>query len=219
MSAGDAFITKSGLYTDIGIDLDKDGMEWWPEIGTELTPASGTALTISGNYCCVRGMLVVNPAVGQIGIFVSGNGCYLAYPRVMDGGKGLSVTGSGCIFDDIACGYQTNTAFDIDGAEARFLRCYTVGAGGSTYGFKIGASKDTGVLRDCTSCLHGAAGYYVGAGASEWTFANCISGHGDGKRVDLGSNNMWSNFADHLESEHHEHVYPFSDGKVALAPL
>jgi len=52
-SAGDAITVMAGTYTETGLDLNKNSIEVWFEIGSIIDPASGVCLTISGNYCWV----------------------------------------------------------------------------------------------------------------------------------------------------------------------
>ena len=59
MASGDAVTVMAGTYTETGLDLGsagtKDGIEMWFEIGAILAPASGTGLTVSGDFCRVQG--------------------------------------------------------------------------------------------------------------------------------------------------------------------
>ena len=64
-AVGDAIVVRATTYTETGLDLNVDGVEMWFEIGAQITPASGTALTISRNSCrvtCDGGALKITPA-------------------------------------------------------------------------------------------------------------------------------------------------------------
>ena len=61
-SAGDAITVKSGTYTETGLDLNQYGQEIWFEIGALIQPATGTALTVSGSSCKIKGMCKIIPA-------------------------------------------------------------------------------------------------------------------------------------------------------------
>ncbi len=194
MSAGDALTIKAGTYTDVGLDFNLDAMEIWCEIGVTFDPAAGTALTLSGDYCRVKGNHNITPAAGQIALLVTGDGCIIEGSTIIAGATGVQVTGSGCQFWKCAVGFQTAVSYDIQGIQTRLWRCNTVGSG-ATVGYQISGGVDTGVLEDCTSTGHTTAGFSIGAGSSDWTIKGCTSGGGDGRRVDLGTNNVWPNFS------------------------
>lgn len=216
---GDAIIIRAGTYTETGLDITNDAIKLWFEDGVTIDPASGTALTISGDDCVLRGLHTLTPAVSQIGLLITGDNCFVERGKTLGGGYGIKVTGSGAIIEHYASGLQTVIAYDIQGIQARMRECNTVG-NGSTIGYKISNGVDTGVLKNCTSSGHATAGYYIDTGSENWTIVNCSSGGGDGDRVDLGINNMWANFMDQMSDEHHEHIYPYCAGEgVANAPV
>lgn len=196
----DAITIKAGTYTETGLDLNKASVELWCEIGTIIDPASGTALTISANYCRIQGPLYINPAAAAIGLLLSGSyikcntDSGIEGVTILNGATGISVTGAGCSVANAACGYQTTAGYSITGAQTRFSLCSTVG-NTTTTGYSITGSADTGVLRACTSAGHETAGFSIGSGSSDWTMINCSSGAGDGRWVDTDGNNVWSNFA------------------------
>lgn len=192
-SAGDAITVKAGAYTEIGLNLNKDNLELWCEIGTVLNPASGTALVVSGNYCLIKGDIDINVPAGQIGLLVSGNYCNICCGTILYGAVGLHITGTGCRFIDVAIGFQTAISYDIEGEQSRLFDCHTVGSA-ATIGFNIGGGADTGVLKRCTSSGHQTSGFYIEAGCQDWTLLSCSSGAGDGRWVDVDHANVWSNF-------------------------
>jgi len=186
MGAGDAVTIKAGNYTSVGLSLPYTGMEMWFEVGVVLAPATGTVLSITGNYCRLKGNHKITVPSGQIGIAVEGDECII-------GATGIKVTGSGVVLNDCAVGLPTTTAYDIQGIQARLYRCKTVG-NASTYGYKISGSVDTGVLENCTSVGHATSGFYIDTGSDDWTLLNCSSGSGDGKWRDIDTSNVWSGF-------------------------
>lgn len=194
MSVGDALTIKAGTYTETGLDLNLDALEMWFEIGVLIDPASGTALTISGNSCRVTGEHKITPAAGATGILVSGDECVIENSKVLTGATGIQVTGSGVILNECAVGLQTSIAFDLQGAQGRLYRCKTVG-NAATIGYKISNSADTGVLETCTSVGHQTAGYYIDTGSQDWTLFHCSSGASDGRWVDADSANVWTDFS------------------------
>ena len=192
-SAGDAITVKAGTYDETGIDLNKNSIELWFENGTILDPVSGTALTVSGDYCLIKGRHQITPAAGEIGVLISGDDCFLSSGKILNGAIGVRITGSGVVLNDYAVGYPTSIAYDIQGDQARLYLCKTTG-NAATIGYKISNGADTGVLESCTSSGHATAGYYIDTGSENWTLLNCSSGAGDGRWVDKDNANVWSNF-------------------------
>jgi len=45
-SAGDAITIKAGTYTELSLDMNKNALEFWFEIGVIIDPASGTAFYV-----------------------------------------------------------------------------------------------------------------------------------------------------------------------------
>ena len=192
-SAGDAITIMAGTYTETGLDLNKANVELWFEVGALIDPVSGTALTISGASCKLKGEHKITPAAGAIGLLVSGIGCYINDGRIIGGATGLSLTGTGCFVTGYGAADQTTTAYDIKASQIKLIKCSTKGSG-ATYGYSINNSANIGVLRDCSSVGHTTAGYHIATGSSDWTIINCSSGSGDGKNRDVDSANVWSNF-------------------------
>ena len=196
MGDGDALTIKAGTYTETGLDLSNKAAEMWFEIGVIIDPASGTALTVSGDNCRMTGGVQITPAAGAVGLLLSGNYARIGDiggPTIIGGATGIQVTGSGCVVRNPACGFQTTQAYNIQGIQFRLYDGSTVG-NGATIGYHINNGVDTGVLRNCTSTGHTTAGYYIDTLSKDWTILNCSSGAGDGRWVDVDTVNVWSNF-------------------------
>jgi len=193
-AAGDAISIGAGTYTEVGLDLNKNAVEMWFEIGAIIAPAAGTALTVSGDYCKLQGEHRIIPAALQTGLLVSGAECVINDAKIVSGAIGVQVTGAGVVLNQIACGLQTSIAYDLQGAQGRLYRCHTIGAG-ATMGYKISTGADKGVLESCTSAGHATSSFYIDTGSQDWTILNCSSGAKDGRWVDTDSANVWSNFS------------------------
>jgi len=193
LSVGDALTIKAGTYTEVGLDLNVNACEMWFEIGVVIDPASGTALTISGDFCRLIGEHKITPAALATGLLVSGDECVIENIKVLQGGIGIQVTGSGVIINEAAVGFPTSIAYDLQGIQGRLYRCKTVGNAATT-GYQISNGADTGVLEQCTSTGHQTSGFYIDTGSQDWTLLNCSSGAGDGRWVDTDASNVWSNF-------------------------
>ena len=216
--AGDAIIVKAGTY-DEGVDLNLDGLELHAEIGAILSNTDpGTVLTVSGDYCLVDGVHVTQ--AGQVGIHVTGTGGYFWQTTVMASTVGWDVDAA-AIFSHCYSRAHVTTGFDIAGGGCTLHYCYAQGPDAATRGFYISnAASDDNHLHDCVSSGNYTAGFEIVAGADNNVLVNCVSGGGDGTRVDQGTRNFWPGFVDRRRREQHEHIYPVSAGQgVAGAPV
>lgn len=208
-SAGDAIVVGAGTYTETGLDLDKNYVEMWFEIGAVIDPPSGTALTVSGNYCrvtCREGALRINPATDQTGVLVTGNFCYLAEIRVScfdtdeatSADIGYDIQGDGADLRQCRCASPDVAAFKIQGDKCKLDECCTgggtAGAAYSSIGFWITNSCTKARLRECASQGHGTAGFQIDAGCTDAVLYHCSQGGGDGRWVDVEHVGVWSGF-------------------------
>ncbi|GAH73158.1 unnamed protein product, partial [marine sediment metagenome] len=83
-SAGDIIIIRAGTYNE-DVDVNKNSVELWFEIGAVINAQVGAGLTVSGSYCKIitqYGTLRVNPIANGTGVLVTGNWDYLWNIRV-----------------------------------------------------------------------------------------------------------------------------------------
>jgi hypothetical protein len=201
-SSGDGITVMSGVYTETGLDISKDSLELWFEIGAILRPATGTALTVSGNYCrviCREGALLVDPAgANTTGVLVTGNFVYLAEIRCkMDGvgDIGFDLQGDGADLRKCRCSYPLVAAFKIQGDTIKLEDCCT-GGDTTSIGFWITNSCDKARLKTCGSQGHETAGYQIDSGCTNAVIEGSYSGGGDGgfKNSFDGAGNVFSDF-------------------------
>jgi len=199
-SAGDRIKVKYGNYVD-NVDLNKTGLEMLFEIGSQLSPSSGTALTVSGNFCYVgveNGALKINPPAGEAGVIITGNFCYMDEVRVSCGSSaalGFDLQGDGADLRRCRCAAPLTAAFKISGDTNKLENCCTGGEiGDSSIGFWVTGSCDKARLKNCGSQGHETAGYQVDSGCTNGVAENCYSGGGDGPKANLGTLWIFSNF-------------------------
>lgn len=191
MSDGDALNIKAGVYTETGIDLSNNNAEMWFEIGAILRPATGTALTVSGDFCrvtCREGALLVDPAgANTCGVCVTGNFAYMAEIRarcdsVAD--LGFDLQGDGADLRNCRCSNPLIAAFKIQGDTVKLEDCCIGGAvADSSIGYWITNSSDKVRLRNCSSQGCSAAGFQVDNGCTNAAICGGMSSGGDGKFI------------------------------------
>ena len=224
-AAGDAIVTRAGTYAE-AVDLSLESMEFWPEIGTILAPAVGIPLTISANYCkvwCPGGSLRCNPPAGGTGVFVSGAWCYVHDVRVPCGSSaliGFSIAGAGSEVLNCRCSNPLTYGFEVAASMVKLWNCGTAGSvGDSSTGFDVTNLVDRVRIIDCDSSGHETAGFSIEDGTTNIIVKNCVSGAGDGRAVDYGTDSFLD-ILEHDASERHEHVWPSPLGEgVAAAPV
>jgi len=193
LSDGDAIIIEAGTYTETGLDVTNNSIQIQCNIGVLIDPASGTALTLSGNSIELKGMHKITPGAGEIGLLISGDECHVEHGTIIGGATCIQVTGTGVMINDYAAGFSTVAAFDLRADQASLYNCKTVG-NAATYGYYINSGADTGVLQNCTSSGHETSGFYIDTLSQDWTVLKCSSGAGDGRWVDIDNANVWSDF-------------------------
>ena len=189
-SSDDAITVEAGTYTETGLDLNKNAVEIWFEIGAIIQPASGTALTVSGSYCrvtCPGGALLIDPAANETGLLISGNFCYVNEIRVKCDSVadiGFDITGDGADLRRCRCSSPLVAAFKIQGDKVKLEDCCTGGSSGdSSIGFWVTNSCDKARIIDCGSQGHETAGLQVDVGCTNGCCKGFSSGGGDGKFV------------------------------------
>ena len=202
LSTGDAIHVAAGTYTETGLDFDTANCEMWFELGAIIKPASGTALTVSGNYCkvwCQGGSLKVDPdGANTTGVLVSGAFCYISDVRVSCDSVadiGFDITGNGCVLDNCRCSAPLIAAFKIQGDKIKLDDCCTGGEVADTsIGFWVTNSCDKCRIKNSGSQGHATAGFQVDTGCTNGVFKDCSSGGGDGRWSDADHAFVWSDF-------------------------
>ena len=197
---GDRIVVMAGLYTCVGLDINKDALELNFEIGAALAPATGVGMKVSSDYVKITGALDIAGNTGEFTVWVTGDSCRFEYIRAIGGLTCFEITGDANQF--IYCkGFSpeaTGSCFYSHGGND-YNRFWDCSAGGVTtsYGFRFDDS-DLGLLDNCSSIDNQTAGYSFTGGSSDCVIKNCSTGGGDGRWVGVDTN-IWSNFTyEHL---------------------
>jgi hypothetical protein len=214
LNEGDWLIIGFGTYIesiDVNVNFAQIKGEWGVTIVGTVTlsaigivfdtfqsaPLSGNAYDVTGDF---NSIINSTSGAGVIGFNL--------------------VSSTNLIVDCTAIGYS-QTGFNIADFNNRLTKCTAGGAGGNTRGFYLSNSlADSCVFDDCLSNNNVTAGYEVVANCQFNIFKNCISGSGDGKKIDENSTNIWVNFQDELPQQHNEFLYPQISGEgVSRLPI
>jgi len=204
--SGDAISVKTGSYDEDGLELALDGVELWGDIGAVLVNTNpGTVLTVSGDYCRVRGFNIAQ--AGQIGVVVSG--AYNVFEGVFVRGctVGWDINSATNEFIGCAAGNSTVTGFDIGAGSTRLTDCVASGNGAATRGFYLSAGTRNRLVR-CITSGNATRGYHIGAASTDNMIMQSVAGLGDGPALDEGLRNSWPYYAQGDERSSHEHMYP-----------
>lgn len=194
-SAGDAIAVGSGTYDENGLDMSLDSLELWCEVGVVIANSAGaTVLTVSGDYCYIRGPRCTQ--AGQTGFHITGTRCELDACKSGPGSSiGFDIDGSACRLRDCHAGSHTTTGYDIGANGCSIRDSSATGIGGATRGFYITGSAKRCRLWNCGSIGNATAGYEVTAGCSDVSIAHCFSGGSDGGRIDNGLRTTWPDYS------------------------
>jgi hypothetical protein len=219
MVSGDATVVGFGVYTETGLDLGTggtiDGMTVVFDPGASLLSLPpAPVLTVSADNCDIIDLRI--PQDGQVGLCITGS-----WNRVYGAQIGptastaFDVAGMGNQLWDCYTGFSTVSGFDITGIGNKLNRCNSIGSGASRGYYLSGGDRTQ--LVDCTSTSNETAGYEIANGVDNCLIRGCVSGGEDGKPVDGGEWNDWSNFSASLPVEHHEHTWPVPDWEGGVA--
>jgi len=199
-SVNDIIIIEAGTYPE-DVNVNKNAVELWFEIGVIITAQAGVGLTVSGNYCKVitpNGALCINPIANGTGCLLSGSWAYvhdIRIPCESSGDIGFDVTGHGAVLNRCRAGKPLIAGFKVQANGVHIIDSVTRGlAADTSIGYWMTNSCDGVVLKDCGSQGHITAGYQVDAGVTHGEAINCVSGGGDGHRIDPDHTFVWSNY-------------------------
>jgi len=199
-SAGDRTIVAAGTYNE-DVNLDKDAVELWVDIGTLINAQTGVGLTVSGNCCKIVtpvGTLRINPVTNGTGCLISGTGTYIQDVRIpcgSSGGLGFDITGHGSVLTRCRASNPLIAGFKVQANSVHINEGVTRGLTANTsIGYWVTNSCDGVVLRNCASRGHITAGYKIDAGVTNGGALNCSSGGGDGAKIDMDHTFVWSSY-------------------------
>lgn len=200
-TAGDIIVIEAGTYPE-DVDVDKDSVELWFELGAIIVAQAGAGLTVSGNYCSVitpNGSLRVNPIANGTGVVASGDWAYLWDIRVSCGSSadlGFDFTGDAGQYFNCRASDPLIAAFKLQGDGIKLDTCYTGGTPADTsIGFWVTNNADKTRLRDCASQGHASGGYVIDTGVTNGEAINSVSGGGDGPRLDPTHAFVWAGYS------------------------
>ena len=195
VGVGDVVIIKPGTYDEAGLDLDTDGVQLLCETGTKITNTDppDTCLTISGNYCVIKGRLELS-MVGQKSLVLSGDNCYIDSILANDCSVGIENSGSKNVILNCDVISATTTCYDIQADKNVYRNCNAVGVAGRGFYLSTIFSKYN-TLDNCYSIRNETSGFELVTGAKYNTIAHCTSGGEDGRRIDNGSYNVFADFS------------------------
>lgn len=197
---GDCIKLAAGTYTGLGLELSVDGCDIHCDLGSIIAPASGTGIVLSGNYCCLCGPVTIMPAADEIGVDITGTGCYAGDTIVLGSDSSTGIRAGGTVNDLFNCKIAgikaSGKGIEINGDKITAKECGVAGENAS-YGIYINNSSDFGILDRCFTIGCGLGGYHLASGVAGWTIKDCNSGIGDGKSRDIDLANEWSNFTFH----------------------
>jgi len=200
LAEGDCIKLAAGTYTESGLELAIDGCDIHCDLGSVINPASGTGILLSGDYCCLCGPVTVMPSADEIGVNITGTGCYLGDTIVLGDASSTGILAAGAVLDLFNCKVAGIKAggrgIDIKGTKITAKECGVAGDNAS-YGIYVNNASTFGVLDRCFTIGCGLGGYHLASGVSGWTVKDCNSGIGDGKSRDIDLANEWSNFTFH----------------------
>lgn len=214
LSEGDRLIIGPGTYTE-NINISTDFTQFFAEWGVSIV---GT-INIS-SFANIIEQFQALPSSGN-GYNITGNSCEFVDCSALAGVIGFNITGFQNRLIDCRTALYTQTGFNIENFNIIMLDCIAIGIGTNTRGYYFSdPAADSCLLSNCISNRNFLAGYEVVAGCNFNFFRDCISGSGDGKKIDENSTNIWVNFQDELPQQHNEYVYPLicGDGSVC-APV
>ena len=218
--AGDTIVVRQGNYDENGLDLSVSGLSLVLEKGVTIVDATtGTqTLLLSGAGCSVHGGVISQAS--QIGIKVTGASCSLIDTTVSSATIAYDSDGADvCLENTVARGYTT-TGYDFSAARPCGRNLVALGSGGATRGFYFSnAAVDSGHFYDLGSAGNATAGYELVSGCDYNIFKDTTTGTNDGPKVDPNVTNTWDPEPNISQSDHHEHVYPVSDGEGSTAAL
>ena len=213
MLSGDTVIIAPGAYVE-NVDLNIDFTRLKCEYGVTIV---GT-VTISGDGVVYDGCRAA-PLSGNA-YDISGDAALIISASAVTGVIAFNITGSQTLLDrPIAVGYS-QTGFNIESSNNVVIQSIAQGSG-ATRGYHLNnVAADSSLFDRCISNGNETAGYEAIVGAGNNIFAECISGSGDGKKIDENATNMWVNFKDELPQQHNEFTYPPVSGEgVSELPI
>lgn len=196
---GDKIRVFGGVYTEVSLDLDSNGIWLVGEQGVRLTGNNATTcLVVSADDCYVENVRLESNLTEK-GLSITGQRCRVKDCIALTCTTGFEVTATGHFsrFVDCRASACVTNGFLYYAASCLFRRCVSTSGSPATRGFyAAGDAAHRNTLVGCVSVNNPTASFEFVSGADDNMIDRCSDSEGCGAAVDNGADNTWRDFQD-----------------------